>query len=425
MLKLGFKNGAVAGTPAAGSAKAPNQFLTTHLVPVTGVRAHARAPFTQQQQQHVTRRNWAAAAASSDEQEPVIDVEAATVSSSSSSSSSSSRSPLDDIAQAAAGAVEDASDAATATVNAAADAASAVVSDASDVASALVNDAAAAASAATAAVAAAAGEAGGAPIDWQSSSGAAPDSRFAGMKVLVVGATGGVGRRCVEALRAKGVACRALVKDAARAANLLPKPTTPANSSSGTSGGPEFDVMTGDVYQYATLPRAFAGCDAVIVASAANDKSDPFGPFKIDYQGTLNLIAAAKRAGVKRFVFVTSIGADDPFNPLNLFWGILFWKKRAEEELQRSGLSYTIVRPGGLKSKLGDGEVAGSIVMEGPDSFGFPPMRRSGAILRSQVADVCVEALVCPAAADKVVEVIAVESAPERSLQQLFESVSL
>lgn len=42
----------------------------------------------------------------------------------------------------------------------------------------------------------------------------------------------------------------------------------------------------------------------------------------LQYQGTLNLIAAAKRAGVKRFVFVTSIGADDPFNPLNLFWGV-------------------------------------------------------------------------------------------------------
>ncbi len=31
---------------------------------------------------------------------------------------------------------------------------------------------------------------------------------------------------------------------------------------------------------------------------------------------------------------------------------VLFWKKRGEEALQRSGLSYTIVRPGGLKSKL-------------------------------------------------------------------------
>jgi hypothetical protein len=40
---------------------------------------------------------------------------------------------------------------------------------------------------------------------------------------------------------------------------------------------------------------------------------------------------------------------------------------------------------GGLKSKLGSGEAAGNIVMEGPDSFGFPPLKRSGAILRSQV----------------------------------------
>jgi hypothetical protein len=39
-------------------------------------------------------------------------------------------------------------------------------------------------------------------------------------------------------------------------------------------------------------------------------------------QGTLNLVSVAKRAGVKRFVLVTSIGADDNFNFLNLFWGV-------------------------------------------------------------------------------------------------------
>lgn len=41
-----------------------------------------------------------------------------------------------------------------------------------------------------------------------------------------------------------------------------------------------------------------------------------------------------------------SSGADDPLFPLNLAWGVLFWKKRAEEEIQRSGMEYTIVRPG-------------------------------------------------------------------------------
>lgn len=61
---------------------------------------------------------------------------------------------------------------------------------------------------------------------------------------------------------------------------------------------------------------------AVIVTSGANDKADPLGPFNVDYNGNLNLIAAAKAAGVKHFVLVTSIGTDDILNPLNLFWGV-------------------------------------------------------------------------------------------------------
>ena len=51
--------------------------------------------------------------------------------------------------------------------------------------------------------------------------------------------------------------------------------------------------------------------------------------------------------GVSKFVLVTSIGCDDPLFPLNLFWGVLFWKKQGEVALQRSGLDYTVVRPGG------------------------------------------------------------------------------
>jgi len=65
---------------------------------------------------------------------------------------------------------------------------------------------------------------------------------------------------------------------------------------------------------------------------------------------------------------------------------ILFWKKRAEEALQRSGLHHTIVRPGGLKSRLGPGEsTAGNIVMGRAGTYGFPPLQKSGSILRSQV----------------------------------------
>lgn len=98
--------------------------------------------------------------------------------------------------------------------------------------------------------------------------------------------------------------------------------------------------------QFETLRGAFEGVNTVFCATGASDISNPLGPFQVDYQGTLNLVALAKQGKTHRFVLVTSIGTDEVLNPLNLFWGILFWKKRAEEDLQRSGVPYTIVRPG-------------------------------------------------------------------------------
>lgn len=64
---------------------------------------------------------------------------------------------------------------------------------------------------------------------------------------------------------------------------------------------------------------------------------------------------------------------------------VLFWKKRAEEAIQRSGLDYTIVRPGGLTDEPRGREGPGRIVMAGPDTFGLPPRKSAGSILRRQV----------------------------------------
>jgi hypothetical protein len=97
-----------------------------------------------------------------------------------------------DAADAATGAVDDAAQAAEATITAAATTASSIVSDAADTTAAFVNDADAAFRAAADSMVAAATPGG--PIDWSVGVGATPDPRFKGMKVLVVGATGGVGR---------------------------------------------------------------------------------------------------------------------------------------------------------------------------------------------------------------------------------------
>ncbi|KAI7842437.1 hypothetical protein COHA_004076 [Chlorella ohadii] len=239
------------------------------------------------------------------------------------------------------------------------------------------------------------------------------DERFGGLKVLVAGATGGVGKAVVQQLAAQGIPVRALVRDGVKAAGMLP--------AAGQGGGVE--IVEGDVYKFTTVAKALQGCNAVICATGPTDRLNPLGPFTVDCEGTKNLVAAAQQQGVKKFVHVTSIGCDDPLFPLNAYWGVLFWKKQGEVALQRSGIDYTIVRPGGLLNEPRSGQKVGHVVMEGPDAFGLPPRKRPGSILRTQVAEVCVAALVEPSASGKVVEIIAEENAPARPLTELFASV--
>jgi len=181
-------------------------------------------------------------------------------------------------------------------------------------------------------------------------------------------------------------------------------------------------VYEGDLTRYEDVTKAIesSACNVVFIASGSRPAMDPLGPFAVDYNGTCNIVAAAKKQGsVKHIVLVTSIGVDDILFPLNLFWGVLFWKKRAEEVLQRSGIKYTIVRPGGLK----DEGAAGAIQMDKADAFGLPPRKTPGSILRSQVADVCVEALVQSGASNKTVEIIAEENSPVVPLAEQFEKI--
>ena len=232
--------------------------------------------------------------------------------------------------------------------------------------------------------------------------------------VFVVGAGGRSGKEVVSILSNSSVPVRALVRDVAK-----------AQSQSGQNG---VEYIKGDVTQFSTLSAAVGESKAMIIASGCTDLSNPLGPFEVDYQGNLNLIALAKQRGVKKIVLITSIGTDDLANFLNLAWGICFWKKRAEEELQRSGISFTIVRPGGLKDQLRAGEVKGNIVMRPAGHFGAPPVLRksqetAGSVLRSQVAATCVAALVEPSAEFKVVEIISKPDAPSLSFEEMFSSV--
>ncbi len=218
------------------------------------------------------------------------------------------------------------------------------------------------------------------------------------MKVLVAGATGQTGKQVVEQLLAQGREVKVLVRDRAKAQANLPDAV---------------EIAIGDVLDPASLNGAIAGCQALVCATGAAPSLDPTGPYKVDYEGTKNLVNAAKLANIEQFVIVSSLCVSKLFHPLNLFWGVLYWKQQAEDYLKNSGVPYTIVRPGGLKNENNDQ----AIVMSSADTL------FEGSIPRQKVAQVCVEALSQSAAKNKVVEIITSENAANQPLSALFANV--
>ena len=218
------------------------------------------------------------------------------------------------------------------------------------------------------------------------------------MKAFVAGATGETGRRIVSQLLDRGIEVRAFVRDAEKARSIFPAGV---------------EIVSGDVLRVDTLQDALAGCTVVFCATGARPSFDPTGPYLVDFEGTKNLVNASKSAGIEQFVLVTSLCVSKLLHPLNIFWGILVWKKWAEEYLQRSGLTYTIVRPGGLKNDDNDDR----IVMQGLDSL------FDGSIPRTKVAQVCVEAIGNESSRNKIVEIVARPDAPEKTFAELFTAI--
>ena len=218
------------------------------------------------------------------------------------------------------------------------------------------------------------------------------------MKVFVAGATGETGRRIVKELVNRNIAVRALVRNMEAARQILP---------------PEAELVVGDVLKPELLEDVIGDSTAIICATGARFSLEPTGPYTVDYEGTKNLVDAAKVKAIEHFVLVSSLCVSEFFHPLNLFWLVLHWKKQAEEYLQNSGLTYTIVRPGGLKNE----ENQFPIVMKSADTL------FDGSIPRVKVTLVCVEALLIPEARNKIVEIIAQKDASLQSYQELFASV--
>ncbi|HET8721872.1 MAG TPA: NAD-dependent epimerase/dehydratase family protein, partial [Nitrospira sp.] len=116
------------------------------------------------------------------------------------------------------------------------------------------------------------------------------------MKVLVTGATGFVGGAVVRALLRGGVEVRVLAR---------------SGSSAGTLSGLAVERVEGDLLNPASLEAALAGCQQLYHVGAyyALWAKDPSIFYEVNVAGTRNMLLAARRAGIQRTVYCSTIGA--------------------------------------------------------------------------------------------------------------------
>lgn len=117
-------------------------------------------------------------------------------------------------------------------------------------------------------------------------------------------------------------------------------------------------VRSGDAMNPDQIATAMAGSAIETVITTIGGISAE--GVRSDFVGNRNLIDAAVNVGAKHFILVTSIGTGDsaialPDSALQALGAVLQEKAMAEHHLRNSGLTYTIVRPGGLKSEPATG----------------------------------------------------------------------
>lgn len=265
-------------------------------------------------------------------------------------------------------------------------------------------------------------------------------------RVLVAGATGGVGQLVVAKLLERGITVRVLTRSAEKAHQMFER---------------QVDVAVGDIRDVESLPAAMQRVTHLIcctgttafpssrwdfeIPQSANrferlmtwgklyiDKTyrnatAQNSPEQVDAIGVANLVAIAPR-DLQRLVFVSSCGVTRkdrfPYSALNAF-GVLDAKQKGEAAIVGSGLPYTIIRPGRLidgpftsydLNTLLKATTAGKqgVVLSTGDTL-------TGQTSRIDVAEACVACLDDPVTQNKAFEIINQGKRPaELNWGQLF-----
>ncbi len=201
--------------------------------------------------------------------------------------------------------------------------------------------------------------------------------------IFLAGASRGVGREIAKYLTAQGAKVKALLRSDAARADLEAMGVT---------------VAIADALDAVAVEQVLLSEPVDVVISTIGGK--PTDGERSDFKGNRHLIDAAVKAGVKKFILVSSIGTGDsapalPLQAMETLGPVLAEKEQAENHLIASGLTYIIIRPGGLKSEPPRGE---PVLTENP--------LVAGIIHRADVAELVCRCLTSTAADNKVLSAV-------------------
>jgi nucleoside-diphosphate-sugar epimerase len=201
--------------------------------------------------------------------------------------------------------------------------------------------------------------------------------------IFLAGASRGVGREIAHCLVQQQLKVKALLR---------------SEATHGELAAIGVEVVLGDALQINDVENAMSsqGITAVISTIGGLPKDGE----RADYLGNKNLIDAAVKAGVQKFILISSIGSGDsaqalPPQALTTLGSVLAQKEKAEQYLINSGLTYTIIRPGGLKSEPATGN---GVLTEDP--------RVAGTIHRADVAQLVCRCLNSEKANNKILSAV-------------------
>jgi uncharacterized protein YbjT (DUF2867 family) len=168
--------------------------------------------------------------------------------------------------------------------------------------------------------------------------------------VAIAGGHGQIARRLARLLVGRGDRVRGLIRNPGHADDLR-------------SDGSEPLLCDLEAADRAEVTDAIGGADAVVFAAGAGPGSGAERKFAMDRDGAVKLLEATRSAEVRRYVIVSSIGAESPppAGRDDVFAAYLRAKAEADQAVAASDRDWTIVRPGGLTDDPGSGRVTLSL----------------------------------------------------------------